>query len=288
MNEAKKHDEKTEKLIEELKKRSARPCYKITIDEERKPEITDSKFGGVPYWDVQEPYPTDSKGNLMALLVQINLEKANVAEPLPQKGILQVFLSIDESFLFGLDRDSEGRQSNFKVVWHESIKDVDYDAIKALEMPIMTEENYSPVNGEYAINIMPGTSYITENDINYGALLADVAKTLFNDPVDPEMPWDYLQGETSDYVNEQLAGSSPHHQLLGNPCFEQGDPRGGRNKKRQNELLLQIDSDCLRSEERDYIERIMWGDLGTASFFINSEDLANHDFSDVLYAWECG
>lgn len=30
-----------------------------------------------------------------------------------------------------------------------------------------------------------------------------------------------------------------------------------------------------------------WGDGGVCNFFINADDLANHDFSNVLYNWDC-
>lgn len=33
--------------------------------------------------------------------------------------------------------------------------------------------------------------------------------------------------------------------------------------------------------------RIMWGDDGTANFFIKKEALEARDFSNAVYQWEC-
>lgn len=46
--------------------------------------------------------------------------------------------------------------------------------------------------------------------------------------------------------------------------------------------LFQMDSDY--GKENDFV---MWGDAGVANFFISEEDLANKDFRDVLYSWDC-
>ena len=65
--------EKAVKIVEKIKEMTGIPAIFI----ERKPNtvqpsLTDSKFGGLPYWDMQKEYPTDSKGKKMMLLAQIN------------------------------------------------------------------------------------------------------------------------------------------------------------------------------------------------------------------------
>ena len=54
------------------------------------------------------------------------------------------------------------------------------------------------------------------------------------------------------------------------------DPRD-RKLARASELLLQVDG-C---------GPISWGDLGTACFFVPTEDLAALRFDRVLYHWDC-
>lgn len=39
--------------------------------------------------------------------------------------------------------------------------------------------------------------------------------------------------------------------------------------------------------DSDMTNEIIWGDMGIANFFINQEDLAKLDFSNVFYNWDC-
>ena len=52
------------KTIEELKRLTARQAVSIRIDPEKIPKVTDSKFGGVPYWDMDMDYPKTKDGRL--------------------------------------------------------------------------------------------------------------------------------------------------------------------------------------------------------------------------------
>ena len=65
--------------------------------------------------------------------------------------------------------------------------------------------------------------------------------------------------------------------LLGYPYFTQYDPRENGVSQKYDRLLFQLDTN----------KYLMWGDSGVANFFINSEKLANFDFSDILYNWDC-
>ena len=83
------------KTIEEIKRISARQAINIRIEPEKKPQITDSKFGGIPYWDMKMEYPRAKDGSLLMLLAQINLDKLNSegknpGGKLPKCGMLQI------------------------------------------------------------------------------------------------------------------------------------------------------------------------------------------------------
>ena len=71
------------------------------------------------------------------------------------------------------------------------------------------------------------------------------------------------------------------HNMLGAPYFVQYDLR--KNPKYYDTVLLQIHSELGAQDDE-----ICWGDGGVANFFINSEALAQRDFSKVLYCWDCG
>lgn len=49
--------------------------YKIEKEKADDLTIFDSKFGGISYWDFSKEFPTDSKGEKLSLLAQINFDK---------------------------------------------------------------------------------------------------------------------------------------------------------------------------------------------------------------------
>ena len=106
MNE--KLNERSQQLLDEIKRRTLTPAYKLAFDTESAPTSFDSKVGGLPYWDPAKTYPTDSKGNKMRLLAQINFDREKVEAPLPQGGMLQFFLAYDD--VYGLHNHDEIRQ----------------------------------------------------------------------------------------------------------------------------------------------------------------------------------
>ncbi len=65
------------------------------------PALTDSKFGGVPYWDMGIEYPTDQNGRKMILPAQIHfpdlreagLDLQEFGQLLPAEGMLQFFIT---------------------------------------------------------------------------------------------------------------------------------------------------------------------------------------------------
>ncbi len=86
------------KTIEEIKRISARQAVNIQIAPKKKPQITDSKFGGIPYWNLAMEYPRAKDGSLLMLLAQINLDELNregknPGGKLPKCGMLQFFIA---------------------------------------------------------------------------------------------------------------------------------------------------------------------------------------------------
>ena len=79
--------------------------------------------------------------------------------------------------------------------------------------------------------------------------------------------------ELTDEMYEQLGGYGS--KVLGYPAFTQFDPR---DDNKYDTLLFQLDSE-------DGV--MLWGDCGVANFFINGAKLKQHDFSDILYNWDC-
>ena len=119
-------------IAEEIKKRTAAPCYTLHIQPNSAPGLLDSKFGGFPYWDPSMTYPVDESGEKLVLLAQINFDQFPMDEPLPQTGLLQFFIAPDD--MFGSDFDEPCQQSGFRVVYHERVD------------PSITEEQLKPLD----------------------------------------------------------------------------------------------------------------------------------------------
>lgn len=124
-----------EEIINRFKANHSKPIYKMIFNEneesENKTSIFDSKFGGVPYWDLSKELPTDKDGNKMAFVAQVNLSKENIDENdfLPKKGILQYFNKNDQDSLC-YDK------TDFKIVYHENIDEaVTKEQVEKLDIP---------------------------------------------------------------------------------------------------------------------------------------------------------
>ena len=71
--------------------------------------------------------------------------------------------------------------------------------------------------------------------------------------------------------------------MFGYPFFTQDDPRTNvESIEKYDTLLFQLDSEYGNDKPEIYI-----GDSGVINFFINSKDLENLNFDDVLYNWDC-
>ena len=267
-------------IIKKIKEKTIRKSIKINEEEAVNLSIFDSKFGGLPYWDESMEYPTDSNGDGLVLLAQINFEMTPINdERFPKTGILQFFVGTND--LMGADFDDMTTQKGFRVVYHENInKDITKEEIRAQGIRANTEldgasEEYFPFYKQYEITFEELAEPISSATHNFEEVLKSTAEEVLRKKVDNV--WDTLE-EYEDYINDTFYICG--HKMLGYPFFTQWDPREDDdmyNDKKYDTLLLQIDS------EGD----ILWGDSGVGNFFINEQDLINKDFSNVIYTWDC-
>ena len=269
---------KARAIVEELKKRTAMDCYKLTIRPGVTPGLLDSKFGGFPYWDPALPYPTDPAGKKLVLLAQINFDQLQVDAPLPRTGLLQFFIAQDD--VFGADFDAPDRQTGFRVVYHERVDlSVTEERLKPLDIPTHADEGleYFPVFQQAAVTAEKAVSYMMDEAHPFKELFIQAVRDVTGEETELS-PFRYFDKDDYSYFCDQLYSSG--HRMLGYPYFTQYDPRPKDSP--YDTLLFQIDSDGIGKE--DYV---LWGDCGVANFFINLEDLKRRDFSKVFYTWDC-
>ena len=73
---------KINELVEKIKNLSETEYYRIKI-EEKSPEITDSKIGGLPYWLEGKEFPTDEEN---VILIQVMVSDADMGRVIGRNG----------------------------------------------------------------------------------------------------------------------------------------------------------------------------------------------------------
>ena len=270
--------EKAKAIVAEVKRRTETPCWKLTLQPEGPCGLLDSKVGGLPYWDPALPYPTDSQGNKMTLLAQLNFAQLGTEAPLPRAGMLQFFIGQDDGF--GIDFDQPDRQKDFRVVYHpEPDPALTLEQIRALDLPTHVEADCcTPVFQEAVFTAEKTVGYMGPEDGRFEALFREAVRAVTGEDIGEQNAYQYLGDADCRCLNDQLNNTG--HRLLGYPFFTQYDPREPDSP--YDTLLFQLDSDMI-----DRKDLVLWGDCGVGNFFINREDLLRRDFSRILYNWDC-
>ena len=257
-------DDELKMLVDTIKEKSMKETILIKLNPEKELSIFDSKLGGLPYWDSSRSYPVDSEDRKMVLFAQFNLSQIPENKHLSGKGILQLFLS-----------DYDYSSCYCKAVYHKSI---DYSLtakdIELLEIPDSVDAEDIFFSGECGIDFEKIVMPVSPDDLMSNTLIHDTAKELgividetlyFYELCDNDEEYNYLY--------------SYDNYLLGYPHFINCDIRPDNSK--YNTLLFQLDS------VRNSKFNVVWGDCGICQFFINDKDLADMNFNDIFFDWDC-
>jgi uncharacterized protein YwqG len=245
-----------------------KPFVEIKAKAEDNLHLWQSKFGGFPYFPKSLQYPTDSKGQAMFLLAQINFSETPKLTPFPETGILQFYISND-SDIYGACFESPAKQDDFRIMYFPEVTEVEHLLVTKfdfLPMPhILPIDKQSSLTFALKQAPMPVVDYRFE-------------PTILN--IDSKLKYEHYKEHAKVYEAHEKLFRSAGHKLGGYPYFTQNDPRDYEPYKSQEYMLLfQMDTDDDAG--------IMWGDCGVANFFITEQDLAGRDFSRVLYNWDC-
>lgn len=249
--------------FEEALKATIKPFIEIIPGDDKVQHPWQSCFGGKPYLPAGAQYPTAASGEPLFFLAQINFEEVPAFAPFPSTGLLQFFIFDDD--LYGMPAEGAAMQDTYRVIYHpQVIKDrsalvSDFSFLPNFnQTPIYPNQSY-PMLFERQEEVAPITDHA----------FADAMGENFFSDFGEDLRWEILES----YVVEV---SGEGHKLGGYAHFAQEDPRSAQNPM---VLLFQMDSDT-------EIECI-WGDMGTAHFFIKEEDLKKGDFSKVVFHWDC-
>ena len=222
------------KVIEKIKNENTKEYISISINGDRGLNVKTSKFGGVPYIAQDAEVPIDAEGNQLALLAQINCTELPENDIYPKEGLLQFWISRDDSF--GLD--SKGTN----IVKY--IKDIDDnitngDVLSKYRLP--SEDNadeYSPFyekDASFALTFSKGTSTIIANDFLFEDIAKDAIHELFPDEKVEDL-YEDLDSEVYEKLFKAFEGVK--HAIGGFSTLFQWGPRGPGKKKEEATKLL--------------------------------------------------
>lgn len=281
-------NEDIKKVVLDILEKNKKPMIKISLSDD-KPNLFQSKFGGVPYLPKDVEAPKNKKNEQLTLLAQINIEELlkNNIYPM-EEGILQFWILNDD--VLGLDYDTH-LGDGFKVVYYKEIdKSVTEEEVLEKYKPYKDEDSYFPIENEFSLSFKLTDGYFSDSNDDFREIVDKEMKKFHIENKEKYKEilkvydnkeylsywdiWDILEEDKE--IGKKLFEAG--HKIGGYPNFTQSDIREIGD---YDILLLQIDSEGTEKNE------IMWGDCGIANFFIREKDLKELNFDKVIYNWDC-
>ena len=282
-------NEDIKKIVLDILEKNKKPMIKISLSD-NKPNLFQSKFGGVPYLPKDMEAPKNKENKQLTLLAQINIEELPKNNIYPmEEGMLQFWILNDD--VLGLDYDTH-LGDGFKVVYYKEIdKNVTEEEILEKYKPYKDEDSYFPIEGEFSLSFKLTDGYCTASDDRFSKFFIEEIKNFEKEKGEEykeilekyrknnlgyNICYDFYEiFEEDKKIGEKLFGAG--HKIGGYPDYTQNDIRN----EEYEILLLQIDSEETEKNE------IIWGDCGIANFFIREKDLKELNFEKVIYNWDC-
>ncbi|MFR4480015.1 MAG: YwqG family protein [Fusobacterium sp.] len=276
------------KIVLDILEKNKKPMIEISLSDE-KPNLFQSKFGGVPYLPKDKEVPKNKENEQLTLLAQINIDELPENNIYPmEEGILQFWILNDD--VLGLDYDTN-LGDGFKVVYYKDIdKSVTEEEVLEKYKPYKYEYSYFPIEGEFSLSFKLTDGYFSVSNDDFREIVDREIKKFYDENKDKYSEilkiydkenqlnyweiWDILEEDKE--IEEKLFEAG--HKIGGFPNFTQSDIREVGDYEI---LLLQIDSEGTEKNE------IMWGDCGIANFFIREKDLKKLNFDRAIYNWDC-
>lgn len=149
---------------------------KIEAVPENNLPLTTSKFLGIPYIPQGFEYPTNAKGQPLALLAQINFAETPRLQDFPNEGILQFYI-LPTDDLYGINFYNLLDQNNFRVIYHA---EVDENKIEP-ELPffdMFLEDWYLPITAEHKLTFSFASEYVSAEDFRFKHFLGAIISIL--------------------------------------------------------------------------------------------------------------
>ena len=275
--------EKLNAFVTEFKQEALLDVIRIKLSSTPVLEITQSKVEGLFYLPKSATIPTNSKGEQLMFLAQINCEELPENSIYPPKGIMQFWI-FGGDYDMGNNYDNPCSDENKRVIYYPTIEEYyNSEELAAMYKPKEDEDGelITPIctDEPLSMSFQLEKQWRLVSDFRFEEAFIEKWNTHFPDKKIEEF-WQ-LDEELSEFVYEML-DIKEYSQIGGYGYFTQTDPRMYDSLSDYTEILFQLDS---YDEDDEY--KILWGDCGVGSFFATKEQLKNLDFANCLYNWDC-
>ena len=162
-------NEDIKKVVLDILEKNKKPMIKISLSDD-KPNLFQSKFGGVPYLPKDMEVPKNKENKQLTLLAQINIEELPKNNIFPmEEGMLQFWILNDD--VLGLDYDTH-LGDGFKVVYYKKIdKSITEEEVLEKYKPYKDEDSYFPIEGEFSLSFKLTDGYFSDSSVDFSEIV---------------------------------------------------------------------------------------------------------------------
>jgi len=250
--------------------------------------VTASKCGGGPYLPAGAQASTNQNGRPLGMVAQINCAELPKNELYPKTGILQFWIDSGEEEgdeNWGFNANDIANQANIRVIYYPQVGEATPAGHPAVTAARSEDWPIYPPEAELALTFKKKHESLSDTSREFEARFVHRWNEKHPEQTINEVyEIDRLHDEEN--IAYDLTDSTEYHKLGGYPSFVQSDPR--ENNPELQEYTVNLLTIASEEAKNDGDGDIMWGDMGTANWLITSQQLADRDFSQVLFEWSCG
>ena len=250
--------------------------------------VTASKFGGVPYLPAGAQAPTNQDGKLLGMVAQINCAELPKNELYPKTGILQFWIDSGEEEgdeNWGFNANDIANQANIRVIYYLQVGEAAPAGHPAVTAARSEDWPIYPPEAELALTFKKKHESLSDTSREFEARFVHRWNEKHPEQTINEV-YEIDRLHDGENIAYDLTDSTEYHKLGGYPSFVQSDPR--ENNPELQEYTVNLLTIASEEAKNDGDGDIMWGDMGTANWLITPQQLADRDFSQVLFEWSCG
>ena len=250
--------------------------------------VTASKCGGVPYLPAGALAPTNQDGKLLGMVAQINCAELPKNELYPKIGILQFWIDSGEEEgdeNWGFNANDIANQANIRVIYYPQVGEATPAGHPAVTAARSEDWPIYPPEAELALTFKKKHESLSDTSREFEARFVHRWNEKHPEQTINEV-YEIDRLHDGENIAYDLTDSTEYHKLGGYPSFVQSDPR--ENNPELQEYTVNLLTIASEEAKNDGDGDIMWGDMGTANWLITPQQLADRDFSKVLFEWNCG